>query len=908
MAAPEQTRLALVLNGGVSLAVWMGGVTHELDLLRRASRSIHSKQSDQDTESDEEVFELWRDVIRDADTHVLVDVIAGTSAGGLNGSFLATAIGRGTTLPDLRETWRDAAALTDTKLLKKPPYNSVLDGQFFEETIGTKLREMCEKDPVADPEPVTLFVTATALDGLPEDFQDGFGGRFDVDDHRRIYKFRHDPHAVTFRKTSTECNVWKPEPEVRNDFEDRLDLLKLAARASAGFPLAFAPVDESPLLEQRVRPDPQIPSRGRDRASWIVDGGLLNNAPFGPVLDAIADRRVDGPVRRVVIYIVPSTGVAQRHVENKPPCKATEWPSVLGTAISYPREADFRTGTAELCARMRKRTQNRHLELFKKQWQGGAGDRKEMLKIAESLFTDYQHSRVTGAAWKVRDLRDEGRGVRSLVGIPHDDAATILGNGPPPDWIPKSADELKTSSCHPWVWGASAAERLIWTLVGHIDERLRSTGTGKAAPPCAPTRSWRRAARRADDVADRQRAEKCLTDALSDLSACVRVVRAAQDAVFALIRNAGTSGDDPVQRGGADQGPTASLNAIYKDLGLAHIIGQQVHKAVNAFAKAIHGAHKADSVSHPRGLTAGQTLRACLTAEVVAQSFASPEELAEHAPQFEFLRLGPDEHSPLFPLDKYAPLGDRKLYGIRLNHFGAFVNPDWRASDFTWGRLDAAHHLLRLFITDHQKRRATEVKLHKAILQAEIGKEQMSRNLKALAEPNDADLFKGYLETKEGKQTAGKVVDAVLSILVGKGSPVRGPAADAGRTMFWRGFGRHVPKRHWPWPTRLVGIPGRWLWWWRVRKNPASAMGVTLGATIVTLFSTLACSFGLAALVQRCWEELWPWLILAIAVGGMLVVFILEFGLTVLWEWIRKKRQRRRERRRTRNSAAPAAP
>ena len=35
--APE-VRLALVLNGGVSLAVWMGGVTHESDLQRRATR------------------------------------------------------------------------------------------------------------------------------------------------------------------------------------------------------------------------------------------------------------------------------------------------------------------------------------------------------------------------------------------------------------------------------------------------------------------------------------------------------------------------------------------------------------------------------------------------------------------------------------------------------------------------------------------------------------------------------------------------------------------------------------------------------------------------------------------------------------------------------------------------------
>lgn len=28
---PEKVRIALVMNGGVSLAVWMGGVTHEID-------------------------------------------------------------------------------------------------------------------------------------------------------------------------------------------------------------------------------------------------------------------------------------------------------------------------------------------------------------------------------------------------------------------------------------------------------------------------------------------------------------------------------------------------------------------------------------------------------------------------------------------------------------------------------------------------------------------------------------------------------------------------------------------------------------------------------------------------------------------------------------------------------------
>ena len=37
MAQQHEIRLALVMNGGVSLAVWMGGVAHELDLIRRAT-------------------------------------------------------------------------------------------------------------------------------------------------------------------------------------------------------------------------------------------------------------------------------------------------------------------------------------------------------------------------------------------------------------------------------------------------------------------------------------------------------------------------------------------------------------------------------------------------------------------------------------------------------------------------------------------------------------------------------------------------------------------------------------------------------------------------------------------------------------------------------------------------------
>ncbi|MFF8289652.1 hypothetical protein ACF068_10560 [Streptomyces sp. NPDC016309] len=70
----QDIRLAVVMNGGVSLAVWIGGVAVELHHLAMARRWA------------EPVYRPLLDLLH-ADARV--DVIAGTSAGGLNGAFLA---------------------------------------------------------------------------------------------------------------------------------------------------------------------------------------------------------------------------------------------------------------------------------------------------------------------------------------------------------------------------------------------------------------------------------------------------------------------------------------------------------------------------------------------------------------------------------------------------------------------------------------------------------------------------------------------------------------------------------------------------------------------------------------------------------------------------------------------------
>ena len=87
----EEVRFGVVLNGGVSLAVWMGGVTLELDRLVKAP-ARHD--------------EPYAALLRLTGCTARVDVISGTSAGGVNGAALALAqVNRRADIAALRDVW-----------------------------------------------------------------------------------------------------------------------------------------------------------------------------------------------------------------------------------------------------------------------------------------------------------------------------------------------------------------------------------------------------------------------------------------------------------------------------------------------------------------------------------------------------------------------------------------------------------------------------------------------------------------------------------------------------------------------------------------------------------------------------------------------------------------------------------
>src|SRR6266496_4398349 len=120
----RELRLAVVCYGGVSLCVYMHGTTKELNRLVKASRLLASGASNGDATSESErlYFELLGqasgpDGVR---TDVVVDVIAGTSAGGINGVFLAKALAHNLPQDGLRELWFDKGDIK--KLLRGPAW------------------------------------------------------------------------------------------------------------------------------------------------------------------------------------------------------------------------------------------------------------------------------------------------------------------------------------------------------------------------------------------------------------------------------------------------------------------------------------------------------------------------------------------------------------------------------------------------------------------------------------------------------------------------------------------------------------------------------------------------------------------------------------------------------------------
>ncbi|WP_432071855.1 DUF3376 domain-containing protein [Streptomyces wuyuanensis] len=702
-----ELRIALVMNGGVSLAVWMGGVTHELDLLRRASRGDHA---DTVPEKEREVFKLWQEVAQRAGVEVKIDIISGTSAGGLNGLLLATGIARGSQLLPLRRLWRDVASLDELCRKRSPRREALLDGDWFKDQVKMVLDDMLRGAECQ--ERVTLFVTATALDGRPRTYEDAADSVFSVRDHRRMYRFRNEPES--FRYVGKGAG-WEFEKWATREFaEAHNEALVTAARATASYPVAFQPVSEHPLLDYRVLPDKEL----EVPASSVMDGGVLNNAPFTPVLDEITQRR-GGPAERVVMFVAPSGGVLADEAVKDRRCDEIGRRTAAWSALNYPQEVDFRSGIEEVQFRLEISGPRSRDELLFRLLEGEPADEDRMWGAAQALYAEYRRSRVLAVRKRLAVTNARVTALKA-ADEPLEEILTQVLEQEDLMWLPPTAGEtLSAPRLDEWCWGITPAERLLQNLLALLHLLLRKARKDNDS-------GW---ARRVSE------AIPFVNDSLLKVLAINEIVRRK------------TQWDE------CPPGPceeALKLKNVFTDLSVPSEIGRLVSAAARCFLSA---AHRGDRLRHWE--TPERVVAAMLLVEVLTQSFAPPARAMEKlTPEFRFLRLGPDHMGPLFNEDWSVDLGASKLYGLRCYHFAAFLSKEWRRHDFAWGRLDAAHHLLSL-LPGQPDGEETERKLHEAILrredlpgQGDDPIERMRGRLKQLSDMTDDDVLAHDLTAK----------------------------------------------------------------------------------------------------------------------------------------------------------------
>ena len=363
----KELRFALVCFGGVSLAIYMHGICKEILKLVRASRALHgiadrAKRSSaafdslidrNDPEYDTEAvyFDLLREVGRKIDLRVVVDIIAGASAGGINGTMLARALCHDLPTARLRDLWLDNADVSGllspearargwskwflrpvlwaigtrrSPLIRdaevraklsmfvrsrwfKPPLDGMrMASLMYEAVITMGSPKSREASLLPSGKGLDLFVTVTDYYGYQQPVPIHDPAIIEERVHRHLFHFK-------YRR--------RPNGEVESDFDlGDAPALAFAARATSSVPGAFPPAQLSEMDELVRSKGAAWPGRAdfiaQNFANYLengidptsvpfIDGSVLNNRPFREAIRAIPGRPAHREVDRRIVYIDP---------------------------------------------------------------------------------------------------------------------------------------------------------------------------------------------------------------------------------------------------------------------------------------------------------------------------------------------------------------------------------------------------------------------------------------------------------------------------------------------------------------------------------------------------------------------------------------------------------------------------
>ena len=677
----EEVRLAMAWNGGVSLAIWMGGAAVELDtarrahlgpqddtvaepdpahprgwvskLFRKAVGALTSIRKSPPAAPSPEVRRVYNAIASTFDRRLVIDILAGASAGGINGALLAAAIAKRAALGPtfLRKRWLaigDFSALLRPVNETKPP--SLMRGDYFHEQLHDVFVALTDGSASATGEPISddldtgvvLDIQTTNVLGSQRSFADSWGQSLYAREYRAPLKFRKPEHFTA-------------------------DALAAGARASASFPAAFEPF--------------ALMNKGAERAGfggvkrWAIDGGLLENAPIRPAIELIPTRANERPVRRFVCYVnaAPAVEATDKDDPDEPRLR-----SVLADVINLPRDGRFVDQLIAIQHAVNRPAAARNvvyglLEL----------DAEHLKPTAEALLGGYAESRT-------------GDSLRAIVAAaPTDAGATAVAEiikalgGKRLPWIPSSLDA--PSSAREWQWGVRGAQRV---LLLELDVLRRLAGDDKVVEWAIRRDAlgeFRQvlngALARLEDANDRLLSSPAIQAAVLALRAEPERMEERLDDLDALTVGYRCEAYDAVSRG---------ARAVYEALARSSVDRATEDMRI-LFGQSKDGTYPSFSAQHLAAF-----LERALCIEVVRRAF-TPDQDLEPAQALDFVQLTPLAPARVFvdhPLRDEGPnTGRKKLTGLDLGHFSAFYRRSWRANDYMWGRLDAATRIVDMLVS-----------------------------------------------------------------------------------------------------------------------------------------------------------------------------------------------------------------
>ena len=398
----KELRIGLVCYGGVSLAVYMHGVTKEVWNLARASRGFHAGEPTGSAVAAEyrRLLEMLADE-HELRLRVLPDILSGASAGGINAVFLAQAIYSGRSLEPLTDLWLDNADIDRltaedarmgwrfAKVWAQPLANFILQrpGNMVSESVAPETRaEVREKvsrlvrgrwfaPPFSGETMSRMLVEALqAMDGT---LADGPllppGHPLDLyvpttDFHGYLSTLRlNSPPVVQESEHRMPIGFTGKTPDVAGGWlADPLELA-FAARATASFPGAFPPlqVGEIDALAEDIEHDwptrdaflrrvmPAHCEDGSAEGVSLIDGSVLVNRPFEGAIDALRGRPAVREVERRFAYIDPRPDRDARDEERvHQPVGFFE--NIFGSLSTLPREQPIRDNLESIADQSRR--------------------------------------------------------------------------------------------------------------------------------------------------------------------------------------------------------------------------------------------------------------------------------------------------------------------------------------------------------------------------------------------------------------------------------------------------------------------------------------------------------------------------------------------------------------------------